>query len=442
MKWKVRKIPLALKKLIAAICLAVGLPGTLLGQAQPQDQLPTVDPTPPTVNRLLGAPDPRTQVEEYASFVRGRVDLFWAWQFQGTGVPYASPGLVIVRQDGQSACGAYSGNGEAFYCPADQTTYISADFGSRMTGNFGMAYVLAHEWAHHVQTLFGLEAFYYQERKKAEAAADQRVGQGLAINYELQADCFAGVWSRSVYGQGQITDEHIVEAQNLAVTIGDDALGIKLEKWAHGSSAQRLEWFNYGFQTGDASRCLLYSADDHRTALEQLVTQAEQPPAQTEGLRSGMTLSLGNYQLTLPQGTTGQQLVTGVIELQTSGQGFTLIAHIGPQTNLAPVPSHSQLASVMQAWNPDYPLQPLGQVQPLAGYTHLDGWTLTQWYEQPLVDMRGPNMVHGLFMLHVGQDGQGVVVDIFSSGSAQDAQDWQVLGEYAGTLLNHLREGY
>ena len=440
MKQHMRKTPLLLKKLVAAICLAVGLSGTVLGQGQPQDQLPTVEPAPPTANRLLGAPDARTQVEEYANFVRAHLDPFWAYLFEHNRVPYAVPGLVIIRQEGQSACGSYQAGGEAFYCPLDQTVYISADFALGMPGEFGLAYILAHEWAHHVQTLFGLRTMYIQEWRKAEAAGDAKVKQGIAINYELQADCFAGVWSRSVYGQGQLTNEHIVEAQTAAASIGDDALGIPLEKWAHGSSAQRLEWFNYGFQTGDASRCLLYSADEHRASLEQLVTQSEQPPAHTEGSPPGTTLSLGDYQLTLPQGTTSQQLATGVIELQTSVQGFTLTAHIGPQTNLASVPAHSQLASVMQAWNPDYPMQPHGQVQSVDDYTHLGGWTLAQWYEQTLVDMRGPNMIHGLFMLHVGHDGQGLVVDIFSSGSAQDAQDWQVLSEYAATLLNHLRK--
>jgi predicted metalloprotease len=409
--------------LTPALLLTLGMAGAAAAQNQPLERLPQVRIAPEGANALLGAPDPRRDLHRYAAYVQGLVDPFWAELFKGAGVPYQSPRLVITERDGTSACGRYSARSGPFYCSADRTIYLPAGYfstlfrGEQLTpGNFAPAYVLAHEWAHHVQALYGLQAMRNRELQKGDRLDRQHVN----INYELQADCFAGVWARSAFGQGMLEPGDVEAAQGAAMRIGDDNLGLELRDWGHGSSAERLAWFNHGFEVGDASKCRLRPSGAWRTQ-----GQRQTPSAQT--------VMVGRYQISVPQGSTLTRLQNGVIQLQQGG----ITAHIGAPAPLTATPASQQLGAAMGAWNREHPLVLVGTRLPRQ-YPNLGGSSATHAYQQNAGTL---GVVHGLFLLHAGSGPtpEGLVVDVFASGPAEGARDWQQLDQYARTVMSHVR---
>jgi len=108
-------------------------------------------------------------------------------------------------------------------------------------GDLALAYVMAHEWGHHLQNLQGLSTVQYP----------------TSTGKELQADCLAGVWANSTYYEGQLEPGDFEEAMNLAVAIGDDTLGVPEGQGSHGSAQERQTWFKYGYDTGDGSQCVV-----------------------------------------------------------------------------------------------------------------------------------------------------------------------------------------
>jgi hypothetical protein len=127
-------------------------------------------------------------------------------------------------------------------------------------GDFAQAYVVAHEVAHHVQTILGIT--------KQKAVADQQDPDGAnarSVLFELQADCFAGVWLHTVYRRGQLTDADLRDALNAAAVVGDDFMrnaagqSRPREDWTHGSSAQRQHWLTAGFESGRPDACDTFS---------------------------------------------------------------------------------------------------------------------------------------------------------------------------------------
>jgi hypothetical protein len=175
----------------------------------------------------------------------------------------------VFRDAIQSACGSAQSATGPFYCPADQLVYLDLGFFKelqdrfRAPGDFAQAYVLAHELGHHVQHLLGIDT---QVRRLQHARPDQQ--NELSVRLELQADCFAGVWGhraaqpgRAAAGQVELERGDLEEGLNAAAAIGDDRIqrmaGARVapDRFTHGSSQQRVEWFRRGFDSGDYKAC-------------------------------------------------------------------------------------------------------------------------------------------------------------------------------------------
>jgi uncharacterized protein len=184
---------------------------------------------------------------------------------------YPEPTLVLFSGATQSACGLGQAAMGPFYCPPDQQVYIDLSFFRDMEtqlgapGDFPRAYVIAHEVGHHVQNVLGISD---QMRRAQQGARSEGEANQLSVMLELQADCFAGVWAFQAQQRGEIVLEpgDVEEAMNAASAIGDDRLQERSQGYAvpesftHGSSAQRVRWFQRGLQGGDPDQCDTFNA--------------------------------------------------------------------------------------------------------------------------------------------------------------------------------------
>ena len=202
----------------------------------------------------------------------------WTQIFQQQGAQYSPPKLVMFSGRDRSACGSAESAMGPFYCPADQTVYLDTTFFREMrqqmdisgeqnqtelstrdeAGDFALAYVIAHEVGHHVQNLLGISS----QVQKARQQASQAQGNQLSVRLELQADCFAGIWANKTQQKTQFLDQgDVEEAMDAAHKIGDDYLqkkarGIAVpDSFTHGTSAQRMQWFQTGLKSGDVNAC-------------------------------------------------------------------------------------------------------------------------------------------------------------------------------------------
>ena len=184
-------------------------------------------------------------------------DEFWVDEYPrvfGQAYQFAQLDLFTGRTQ-TGGCGTASSNVGPFYCPADGTAYIDVEFMVGLQdqlgaqGDFAQAYIVAHEIAHHVQNLAGINAAVRQ----AQSGASQVDSNRLAVMLELQADCFAGSWAANAVAERDIIEAgDIEEGVNAAGAVGDDAItgSDNQENFTHGSSAQRIEWFTTGFDLG------------------------------------------------------------------------------------------------------------------------------------------------------------------------------------------------
>lgn len=190
---------------------------------------------------------------------------YWAAQFEGSKQSFNPPRSLVVFDAPTPTGGCGTGTPEAgpFYCPGDEKIYIDLGFYQQLekqlgfNGDFAEAYVIAHEYGHHIQNLLGInKEVQDQTRGASEAEANQ-----LSVKLELQADCFAGAWGRSAYEQKRLDATDFNEAIGAAEAVGDDAIQSKMggsvnqETFTHGSSADREKWFRTGFDSGDPSQC-------------------------------------------------------------------------------------------------------------------------------------------------------------------------------------------
>jgi uncharacterized protein len=213
--------------------------------------------TPPTNGSNTNAPmNVSSQEEELADFVSvvlADTEDVWSAEFEKRGMEYKNPKLVLFSDSVQSACGAANSAVGPFYCPGDHKLYIDLSFYQELRqrfqapGDFAMAYVIAHEVGHHVQTLLhsGDEA----------SPADKRTNE-YSVRFELQADYLAGVWAHYAEGKGYLEAGDLQEALNAAHAVGDDNIQKKAqgyvvpESFTHGTSEQRERWFDKGFKNG------------------------------------------------------------------------------------------------------------------------------------------------------------------------------------------------
>jgi hypothetical protein len=214
--------------------------------------------------------------DERASFVRvvlADTEDVWGKIFNSYGEQYPAPTLVLYRGLVQSACGNASSASGPFYCPGDQKLYIDLSFYEELQqnlnapGDFAMAYVVAHEVGHHIQTINGTSDKVMQFRSRMSEADGNR----LSVMMELQADFLAGVWAHHAQRMKQILEPgDIEEALNAANQIGDDRLQkratgtVMPDAFTHGTSAQRMYWFKKGFESGDLRQGNTFEGVDMR----------------------------------------------------------------------------------------------------------------------------------------------------------------------------------
>jgi len=216
-----------------------------------------------------GLPPAIDQLARFVSTVLADTEDVWREQFSRLGGKYREPKLRLFRGSEPTACGYGQSAMGPFYCPGDEKVYIDLAFYETMRnrmgapGDFAQAYVIAHEVGHHVQHLMGITGKVDSMRGRVSEAQQN----ALSVRLELQADCFAGLWAHHAQRARQILEQgDIEEALNAASQIGDDTLQRKSqghvvpESFTHGSSAQRVHWFNLGLQTGSVDQCNTFDA--------------------------------------------------------------------------------------------------------------------------------------------------------------------------------------
>ena len=209
------------------------------------------------------------QLADFVSVVLADPEDVWKEQFRAAGQSYQEPTLVLFSGAVQSACGFADAAMGPFYCPGDGKVYIDLSFyrdlkrNMNAPGDFAQAYVIAHEVGHHVQNLLGISRQMEAMRRQVSKTEYNR----LSVKMELQADCFAGLWAHHAHRARQVVEPgDIDEALNAASQIGDDRLQkqqrgyVTPDSFTHGTSAQRVRWFQRGYQTGRFDSCDTFGA--------------------------------------------------------------------------------------------------------------------------------------------------------------------------------------
>jgi hypothetical protein len=243
--------------------------GDILNQLQP------ATPTPTGENPIDPATDPQADMVDFMSVVLDDNQAMWSEIFQQSGRQYQDATLVLFTGFQDSGCGGADSRMGPHYCPLDQTVYLDLGFFEELKSRFGAtgdlapAYVLSHEIGHHVQNLLGI----MDQVREMQQQDPSRVND-LSIRTELQADCFAGVWSKTVFigqlesGENLALDPgEIAEALEAAAAVGDDRIQetvqgrVDPESFTHGTSEQRQTWFQNGYSGGDPNGCDTFAGD-------------------------------------------------------------------------------------------------------------------------------------------------------------------------------------
>jgi uncharacterized protein len=195
----------------------------------------------------------------------------WKKIFAENGLEYEFPKMVLFTSGVETGCGSASSAMGPFYCPADKKVYMDLAFFEELRtrfgakgGDFAIAYVIAHEVGHHIQTLLGTSSQVNQLQEGTSEAESNR----LSVCQELQADFYAGVWAH--HNKQYLEEGDIEEALSAANAVGDDAIQkrtqgrVNQESFTHGSSEQRKKWFKLGFSGGDVSDGNTYKEEGYR----------------------------------------------------------------------------------------------------------------------------------------------------------------------------------
>ncbi|HEX2059215.1 MAG TPA: neutral zinc metallopeptidase [Thermoanaerobaculia bacterium] len=219
--------------------------------AGPQESLPPASQTPQ-----------EQQLVEFMSFVLDDVQKTWTQVLDEEGIRYDRTKMVLFRDMTQTACGMGQAASGPFYCPADQQVYLDLSFFDELhrrfgaPGDFAQAYVIAHEVGHHVQNLVGTAGRVHEAMQR-----DRRNANEYSVRLELQADCYAGIWGHFAARRNLLEPGDVEEGLGAAAAVGDDRIqemsdrAVNPESFSHGSSAQRMEWFQRGFQAGRIRDC-------------------------------------------------------------------------------------------------------------------------------------------------------------------------------------------
>jgi predicted metalloprotease len=203
---------------------------------------------------------------QLASFVLGDAQDTWTRILARENIRYPRAKLVLFRDYTQSGCGAARSATGPFYCPADEKVYLDLGFWDQLkqygaSGEFAQAYVIAHEIGHHVQNVLGIE-----RKVRALQQQNPQARNRLSVALELQADCFAGVWAHSTADRHILEQGDVPAALRAAAAVGDDRMQkmargyVTPDSFTHGSSQQRVGWFNRGLNSGQVSACNTFSA--------------------------------------------------------------------------------------------------------------------------------------------------------------------------------------
>jgi predicted metalloprotease len=211
-----------------------------------------------------GIPSGPDDLRDFVSVVLADTEDVWHEVFRQAGQTYTPPKLVLFSRAIDSACGMAGAAVGPFYCPADHKVYLDLSFFEELRsrfgapGDFAQAYVIAHEVAHHVQTLLGISQKVHSTRERVHPVEANK----LSVRLELQADCLAGLWANKAHRARQILEAgDVEEGLNAASAIGDDRIQrrtrgqVAPESFTHGTSAQRVEWFRRGLERADLGLC-------------------------------------------------------------------------------------------------------------------------------------------------------------------------------------------
>lgn len=217
--------------------------------------------TPTSEQGVVGTP--KDKAGQFVDVIATNINDVWAKQIKG----YTPPKVVIYEQGTPTGCGYGQSAMGPFYCPEDSTVYLDLAFWQEMEtqlgasgADFARAYVIAHEFGHHVQALTGVS-----QRAAAARSGGEAAGNRASVALELQADCYAGVWAAgaAAASNGNVALEagDLEQGLKTANAIGDDALQrragqqVSPEQFTHGTSAQRVTWLQKGYSSGDPKSC-------------------------------------------------------------------------------------------------------------------------------------------------------------------------------------------
>jgi hypothetical protein len=247
--------------LILAIYFLGGDPTQLINNSQLDDS---------AITSTYEGTTEENELAQFVSVVLAETEDVWTELFRQEGQSYKYPKLVLYTGSVQSACGFSGAATGPFYCPGDYKLYIDLSFYDELKtkfkapGDFAMAYVVAHEVGHHVQTLLGIN----EKVNSLRSRVSEKEFNKYLVRLELQADYLAGVWAHYAERTNLLEEGDLEEALNAASAVGDDRIQKSMqgyvvpESFTHGTSEQRKRWFYKGFKSGNLEEGDTFGAEN------------------------------------------------------------------------------------------------------------------------------------------------------------------------------------